>query len=162
MFNSFDWPLPLWFPSRVVPGARKTIKARTALYDLLLAWHKSGGLKTASDAIKAIVGVSEDAQSPPDIGSKFLNMMMVANTPEALGWMFTPILQAPALFQVIREECDVLQGDSIVNTNFKTATPHLYSAFFETFRLLCFHRHTGHSDESLHCVWHGRPCLPAW
>lgn len=63
----------------------------------------------------------------------------LANTPETLGWLFTHITQAPALFQTIRKECDALGDDYSVNSmNFKEATPHLYSAFFETFRMYVF------------------------
>lgn len=63
----------------------------------------------------------------------------LANTPETLGWLFTHITQAPQLFNKIREECDALGEDYAVNNiNFKQATPHLYSAFFETFRLYVF------------------------
>lgn len=35
LFNSFNWPLPLWLTSRVVPGARRTVRARKALYEVL-------------------------------------------------------------------------------------------------------------------------------
>lgn len=63
----------------------------------------------------------------------------LANTPETLGWLFTHITQAPQLFAKIRVECDALGEDYAVNNvNFKQATPHLYSAFFETFRLYVF------------------------
>lgn len=65
----------------------------------------------------------------------------LANTPETLGWLFTHITQAPALLEAIRAECDALGGpDDYVlnNTNFKQATPYLYSALFETFRLYVF------------------------
>lgn len=41
LFNSFNWPLPLWLSSRVVPGARRTVKARKELYRIL---YKSAGL----------------------------------------------------------------------------------------------------------------------
>lgn len=78
--------------------------------------------------------------SPTDISSKFLNMMMIAflaNTPETLGWLFTHLVQAPELFKVVKQECDAL-GDSLVGVNYKSAAPHLYSAFFETFRLFVF------------------------
>lgn len=72
----------------------------------------------------------------------FTPVMMIAflaNTPETLGWFFTHITQAPELFKKIRLECDALGEDYAVNnTNFKQATPHLYSAFFETFRLYIF------------------------
>lgn len=71
-----------------------------------------------------------------------LQVMMIAslaNTPETLGWFFTHITQAPRLFAVIQAECDALGHDTVLaNINFKTATPHLYSAFFETFRLYVF------------------------
>lgn len=63
----------------------------------------------------------------------------LANTPETLGWLFTHITQAPELFTKIKKECDSLSDDYAVNnTNFKDATPYLYSAFFETFRLYVF------------------------
>lgn len=63
----------------------------------------------------------------------------LANTPETLGWLFTHIVQAPALLAAIRTECDALGATYAVNTtNFKQATPYLYSAFFETFRLYVF------------------------
>ena len=90
--------------------------------------------------MKAIVAVFGNAESPPDVGSKFLNMMMIAflaNTPETLGWLMIYIIQAPELFKVIKAECDAL-GESMVTVNFKSATPHLYSAFFETFRMYVF------------------------
>jgi hypothetical protein len=61
----------------------------------------------------------------------------LANTPESLGWLFTHLVQAPELFKVVRAECDAL-GPSIMTTNFKESTPHLYSAFFETFRHYVF------------------------
>lgn len=140
MFNSFNWPLPLWLTSRIISGARQTVRAREKLYDLLLEWYQNGGLETASEEMKAIVAVFEEAKSPPDIGSKFLNMMMVAflaNTPETLGWLFTHLVQTPQLYKVVQKECDAL-GESLVTTNFKTAAPHLYSAFFETFRMYVF------------------------
>jgi cytochrome P450 len=71
------------------------------------------------------------------------SVMMIAflaNTPETLGWLFTHITQAPLLFATIRRECDALLDsiDTLASVNFKQATPHLYSAFFETFRLYVF------------------------
>lgn len=36
LFYSFNWPLPLWLSTRIIPGARKTVKARNDLYRLLL------------------------------------------------------------------------------------------------------------------------------
>ncbi|KXT03632.1 hypothetical protein AC579_1594 [Pseudocercospora musae] len=140
MFNCFNWPLPVWLSTRVIPACRQTAAARQALYDLLLSWYQSGGLKNASEEMKAIVDVFERAKSPPDIGTKFLNMMMIAflaNTPETLGWLMIYIIQAPELYKVIKAECDAL-GESLVTVNFKSATPHLYSAFFETFRMYVF------------------------
>lgn len=63
----------------------------------------------------------------------------LANTPETLGWLFTHLSQAPALLAAVRAECDALGPDYAVHAvNFKTAAPHLYSAFFETFRLYVF------------------------
>lgn len=84
----------------------------------------------------------------------------LANTPETLGWLFTHLVQAPALLAAVRAECDALHagggggggagpvaGEGKVDeevdydlhsTNFKRATPHLHSAFFETFRLYVF------------------------
>jgi hypothetical protein len=73
MFNSFNWPLPLWLTLKVVPGARQTAVARKALYDELSAWYDKGGLKTASEELKAIVAVFEKQNSPADVSSKFLN-----------------------------------------------------------------------------------------
>lgn len=35
LFNCFNWPLPLWLTSRIVPGARQTVRARKQLYSLL-------------------------------------------------------------------------------------------------------------------------------
>lgn len=71
--------------------------------------------------------------------AQVMMIAFLANTPETLGWLFTHITQAPQLLKKIREECDALGEDYIVNnTNFKQVTPHLYSAFFETFRLYVF------------------------
>lgn len=101
----------------------------------------SGGLKTASEEAKAIVAVFEKAKSPPEVSSKFMNMMMIAflaNTPETLGWLFTHLIQAPELFKVVRRECDAFRDEDLASINFKTAAPHLHSAFFETFRLYVF------------------------
>lgn len=71
--------------------------------------------------------------------SPVMMIAFLANTPETLGWLFTHITQAPELFKMIRDECDALGTDYSVNSiNFKQATPHLYSAFFETFRLYVF------------------------
>lgn len=142
LYWSFNLPLPLWLSSRLTAGCRRTRKARQALFDTLMAWYQRGGLESASEEMKAIVRVFEAAGSPPDVGSKFLNMMVVAfmaNTPETLGWLFVYVTQAPALCKVIREECDALgEGEDLVQVNFKVATPHLYSAFFETFRQCVF------------------------
>lgn len=73
----------------------------------------------------------------------------LANTPEALGWLFTHLVQAPALLAAVRDECDALhsgssapgeEGDyyALHSANFKRATPYLHSALFETFRLYVF------------------------
>lgn len=64
----------------------------------------------------------------------------LANTPETLGWLFTHITQASALLAAIRNECDALGSDMppVNSINFKQATPHLYSALFETFRMCVF------------------------
>ncbi|KAH9844738.1 Cytochrome-P450 [Teratosphaeria destructans] len=142
MFNSFNWPLPVWLSLRIVPGARQTAKARQALYEELMRWYQDGGVVKASDELKAIVDVFERNGSPVDVSSKFLNMMMLAfltNTPESLAWLFDHLVQAPELLQKIRSEVDALEStESLVNTNFRAATPHLYSALFETFRLYVF------------------------
>jgi len=139
LFIAFGWPLPLWFSTAVSPRARKTVQARKKLYRYLLSWYNAGGITSASQELKSIVQVFEDAKSGAELPAKFLNMMMIAflaNTPETLGWFFLHITQAPELFKAIRAECDAL-GDEYgsANINFKEATPHLYSAFFETFRL---------------------------
>lgn len=73
MFHCFNWPLPLWLTSRVVPGARKTVKARVELFNQLLEWYNAGGVATASSEMQAVVKVFEDAGTSPDIGSKFMN-----------------------------------------------------------------------------------------
>ncbi|KAJ4391012.1 hypothetical protein N0V93_004625 [Gnomoniopsis smithogilvyi] len=142
LFASFNWPLPIWLSTLVIPGARRTARARKRLFSLLFKWYKAGGVQSASPELKAIVQVFEDVNASPDIGSKFLNMMMIAflaNTPETLGWLFTHITQTPQLFSRIREECDALGEEYALNSiNFKQATPYLYSAFFETFRLYVF------------------------
>lgn len=99
LFYSFNWPLPLWLSTQLSAGARRTVKARKELYghlfkyvqplpllillslareELLLiydrySWYKSGGVEAASPEMQAIVQVFEEARSPPDISSKFLN-----------------------------------------------------------------------------------------
>ena len=140
LFWSFNLPLPLWLSSRLTASCRRTRRARKAIRDVLFAWYQKGGLETASEEMKAIVAPFEKAGNPPDVASKFMSMMVIAfmaNTPETLGWLFLYITQAPALFKIIREECDAL-GEDFVDVNFKVATPHLYSAFFETFRQCVF------------------------
>lgn len=67
--------------------------------------------------------------------------MMVAfltNTPETLGWLFTNMTQAPVLLQAVRDECNKDTAAVSSSTNFKQATPYLYSALFETCRLYVF------------------------
>ncbi|KAK8196963.1 cytochrome P450 [Phyllosticta capitalensis] len=140
MFHCFNWPLPLWLTSRVVPGARKTVKARVELFNQLLEWYNAGGVATASSEMQAVVKVFEDAGTSPDIGSKFMNMMMIAflaNTPETLGWLFTHLVQSPKLLEKVRAECDAV-GDVEPTAPFLKLTPHLYSALFETCRLYVF------------------------
>lgn len=140
LFWGFNLPMPLWLSSRLTAGSRRTKQFRKALDDSLLSWYRRGGLNTASDELKAIVGVFEDSGAPPDVGSKFLNMLVtafMANSPEVLGWLFVHLTQAPALLNVVREECNAL-GDSFVEVNFKAKTPHLYSALFETLRQYVF------------------------
>lgn len=61
----------------------------------------------------------------------------LTNTPETLGWLFTNLTQAPVLLQAVRDECNNAAAVSS-NTNFKQATPYLYSALFETCRLYVF------------------------
>ncbi|KAK8175091.1 cytochrome P450 [Phyllosticta citrichinensis] len=140
MFNCFNWPLPLWLTSLVVPGARHTVKARKQLFDQLLSWYNTGGVAIASQEMQAVVRVFEEAKTSPDVGSKFLNMMMIAflaNTPETLGWLFTHLIQSPKLFGIVRAECDAV-GDIDGTAPFLKLTPHLYSALFETCRLYVF------------------------
>ncbi|KAK7558996.1 cytochrome P450 [Phyllosticta citricarpa] len=140
MFNCFNWPLPLWLTSLVVPGARQTVKARRQLFDQLLSWYNAGGVATASQEMQAVIRVFEEAKTSPDVGSKFLNMMMIAflaNTPETLGWLFTHLVQSPKLFATVRAECDAV-GDVDGTAPFLKLTPHLYSALFETCRLYVF------------------------
>lgn len=62
----------------------------------------------------------------------------LANTPEALGWFFTNLVQAPELFKVVQKECDALEDGSIIEMDFKKRTPYFYSALFETFRCYVF------------------------
>lgn len=38
LFASFNWPLPIWLSTLIVPGARRTVKARKQLFNLLLKY----------------------------------------------------------------------------------------------------------------------------
>ncbi|KAF2092706.1 cytochrome P450 [Rhizodiscina lignyota] len=141
MMNTFSWPIPQWISLRVVPGARRCVKARDDLYRFLVDWDKKGGAQNSSNEMRAILGVFEQAGTPAEVRSTFTNMMMVAflaNTPEVLGWFFMNLVQAPELFQVVRAECDALGDDSIIETDFKKRTRYLYSALFETCRCYVF------------------------
>ncbi|KAJ7475749.1 cytochrome P450 [Mycena latifolia] len=135
---AYGWPIPLWVSQRIFPGVRRCVKAKNDMHAVLVKWDKAGGSKIASGELRAILGVFEQANTPMEVRSTWTNMAVTAfmgNTPEAFGWLFTNLVQAPVLFAKVREECDALGDGSLVELDFKKEAPHLYSALFESFRM---------------------------
>ncbi|BGP36157.1 hypothetical protein JCM10449v2_000055 [Rhodotorula kratochvilovae] len=133
--------LPRKFWYAVLPKARAFRAGRTDLHRLCSAWVRDAAAVEAAEPMMQEIGrylrKNED-QCSNKIAGAFLAMFLTGlavNTGEVTGWMFSYLLQSPALLKAIVEEVDNLPAGRLDGLDLKALAPLLSSTIQETLRV---------------------------
>ncbi|KAI5480095.1 putative cytochrome p450 protein [Pseudohyphozyma bogoriensis] len=132
-------PRAVWYAA--LPKARTFRKGRKDLHDRLETWlDDEKALVTADPMVQEVCQLfnSNRDKCSRRAAAAWIAMLIIGlavNTSEVTGWMFSFLLQSPALYQAIREEVNKLPNGPLCDIDLKAQAPLLSSTIQETLRV---------------------------